>query len=356
LLKEFGAIQFNDFLQDPEINILTSVILSLVIALIAYIIKGGERINRLKAAGIAFVASMAVLVFVSMTRWFANPGLTIFGTVLATAGIALLITYLIAGVDNKRSMIIAGSVVVLGGILYYPLIYIIGNPKPWFLVIVWVVFVVVAAAIGYFAGGEDKLMNLRIAGIIGFLYMGIFFIDSMMRRWSSYVNNVDIGGRPIHTIGSETPNLSGSFWIFRLDGFTHLILPTISLTLISFAGYIRYMRSATLEVMNADYIRTARAKGLKERVVVVRHGFRNALLPLATIIPADIAGIFGGAVITEKIFGWKGMGTIFITAVNKADFNSMMGYLVIISALAIAANIVSDLLYAALDPRIRVTQ
>ncbi len=93
-----------------------------------------------------------------------------------------------------------------------------------------------------------------------------------------------------------------------LDTFTHLLLPTIAIILISFAGLTRYTRASMLEVMNQDYIRTARAKGLTQRTVVVRHALRNALVSIATIIALDIGALIGGAVITEFVFGWSGMG------------------------------------------------
>jgi len=139
-----------------------------------------------------------------------------------------------------------------------------------------------------------------------------------------------------------------------LDTFTHLVLPTIALTLISFASYTRYSRASLLEVMNQDYIRTARAKGLPERVVTVRHAFRNALIPLATIVPLDIAALFGGAIITERIFAWSGMGTMFLESLGARDAAPVMGYFLIVAMMLVAANIIVDFIYAALDPRIRV--
>jgi peptide/nickel transport system permease protein len=134
----------------------------------------------------------------------------------------------------------------------------------------------------------------------------------------------------------------------------HLFLPTIALTLISFAGYIRYSRGTLLEVLNQDYIRTARAKGLTERTVIMRHAFRNTLIPLTTIIVVDFAGIVGGAIITERVFGWYGMGTLFNRAIQSQDLNLLMGVFFITASLAVLANLVADLLYSALDPRIRV--
>ena len=134
----------------------------------------------------------------------------------------------------------------------------------------------------------------------------------------------------------------------------HLVLPTIALTLISFASYIRFSRGTLLDVLNQDYIRTARAKGLNERTVIMRHAFRNTMIPLTTIMVADIAGIVGGAIITERVFAWQGMGTLFNKAIVSFDLNLLMGVSIFLSALAIAANLVADLLYSVLDPRIRV--
>ena len=109
-----------------------------------------------------------------------------------------------------------------------------------------------------------------------------------------------------------------------------------------------------LEVMSQDYIRTARAKGLTERTVIMRHGFRNSLIPMATIVPIDIITLIGGAIITENIFGRPGMGQMFVRHLNESDIEPVMAYLLIVAFLAIVANIVADLIYAVLDPRIRV--
>ena len=134
----------------------------------------------------------------------------------------------------------------------------------------------------------------------------------------------------------------------------HMILPTIALTLISFAGYIRFSRGTLLEVLNQDYIRTARAKGLTERTVIMRHAFRNTMIPITTILVTDVASIVGGAIITERVFGWYGMGTLFNKAIVSFDLNLLMGVILFLSTLAILANLIADLLYSVLDPRIRV--
>jgi peptide/nickel transport system permease protein len=126
--------------------------------------------------------------------------------------------------------------------------------------------------------------------------------------------------------------------------------------LVSVAGYVRYSRASLLEVLNQDYIRTARAKGLTERTVIMRHAFRNALIPLTTIMAFDFAGILGGAIITEQVFAWRGMGTLFNSGLAKFDLNLVMAVVLITSVSALLFNLIADLVYSALDPRIRVTK
>jgi len=117
---------------------------------------------------------------------------------------------------------------------------------------------------------------------------------------------------------------------------------------------MRHTRGAMLQALSSDYVRTARAKGLNERTVIMRHAFRNTLIPLTTIIVVDFAAIIGGAIITEHVFGWVGMGTLFNKAINGFDLNLLMGVFFITATLSVLANLVADLLYSALDPRIRV--
>src|SRR5699024_4400839 len=128
----------------------------------------------------------------------------------------------------------------------------------------------------------------RVGAVVGGVMMTLIIVDRIMRAWPAYFNATAIDGRPMATTGSTTPNLGGNFWIGAIDIYTHLLLPTLVLMLISFATYTRYARGSMLEVLSQDYIRTARAKGLTERTVITRHGFRNTLIPLATIVPVDI--------------------------------------------------------------------
>ena len=133
----------------------------------------------------------------------------------------------------------------------------------------------------------------------------------------------------------------------------HMILPTISLALISYAAWSRYQRSAMLEVMNSDYVRLARAKGLSRRRVMVKHALRNALIPLTTVTALDLASIISGAVLTEAVFQWRGMGDLLLNAIHSDDVYVVMAWLLVTATVVIVFNLLADLLYAVLDPRIR---
>jgi peptide/nickel transport system permease protein len=134
---------------------------------------------------------------------------------------------------------------------------------------------------------------------------------------------------------------------------THMILPLAALSIVSIAGYSRFVRSQMLEVINQDYIRTAHAKGLPERMVLFGHALKNAALPLVTIIGLDLPLLLGGAVVVEAIFGWPGMGRLYFKATNAADIPVTMGILFIISVLVVLFQLITDITYTFLDPRIR---
>ncbi|MCL6444378.1 MAG: ABC transporter permease [Alicyclobacillus sp.] len=137
------------------------------------------------------------------------------------------------------------------------------------------------------------------------------------------------------------------------DLIRHLILPSCVLGIGSLAGWSRFMRSGILEVIRQDFIRTARAKGLSERVVIFKHALRNALLPIITIIGLDLPGFFGGAVITEQIFSWPGLGRLFLDSLNERDYPVQMAGLLIGAILIVLGNLLADLAYGIFDPRIQ---
>jgi peptide/nickel transport system permease protein len=138
-----------------------------------------------------------------------------------------------------------------------------------------------------------------------------------------------------------------------VDRGVHLILPAIMLALLYMAGWSRYSRSSMLEVLRQDYVRTARAKGLFERVVVIKHALRNALIPVITILVFDIAAIFSGAILTETIFSYPGMGRLYFDALSASDWPVVMAYLFIAAVLVVIATLVRDIIYTIVDPRIR---
>jgi peptide/nickel transport system permease protein len=138
------------------------------------------------------------------------------------------------------------------------------------------------------------------------------------------------------------------------DRIIHLILPTLALVIPQMAGWIVYVRSTMLEVINQDYIRTARSKGLVDRTVLYSHGFRNALLPLITLIGLSIPDVFGGSLIVENVFAYPGMGRLTVDSVFAKDYTMVMGTTMLFSVLVILGNLIADVLYVALDPRIKL--
>jgi peptide/nickel transport system permease protein len=154
-----------------------------------------------------------------------------------------------------------------------------------------------------------------------------------------------------------TANLSGvdpgTGIHFVLDRAQHLGLPIIVLMIASIATYSRYMRASMLEVVNSDYVRTARAKGLSEQKVTMKHAFRNALIPLVTIVALNFGGLLGGAVVTETVFALDGMGLYFVNQLNLGDPYPVMAWLMITATMIIIFNLVADILYGYLDPRVR---
>jgi peptide/nickel transport system permease protein len=133
----------------------------------------------------------------------------------------------------------------------------------------------------------------------------------------------------------------------------HLALPIMTLCIISFALYSRYMRASMLDVINSDYIRTARAKGVSERRVIMRHVFRNALIPLTTVAALNFGALLGGAIVTETVFSLDGIGFWFVQALNTLDLYEVMAYLLITAVLVVVFNLIADITYGFLDPRIR---
>jgi len=154
-------------------------------------------------------------------------------------------------------------------------------------------------------------------------------------------------------VGMYDPLVQGGWVVRWLDVGKHMILPLTTMTMLSLAGITRYQRAAMLEVLNQDYIRTARAKGLPERVVIFKHALRNALIPIVTIMGLSLPGLFGGAFIIETIFAWPGMGRLGVMAIFQRNYPLIMGIVVFSAVLIMLGNLLADLGYALVDPRIR---
>lgn len=182
---------------------------------------------------------------------------------------------------------------------------------------------------------------------IGFS-MPIFFI-ALASMYIFAVNFKKWGLPYLPTVGMFDPKVGKTAAQVAL----HMVLPIFSMSVISISGYSRYVRSQMLEVISQDYIRTAYAKGLSERIVLFGHALKNASLPLVTLVGIDIPVLLGGAVVTETIFAWPGMGRLFIDHLGRYDVPVVMGILMFISIAVVLSQLVTDIVYAWLDPRIR---
>jgi peptide/nickel transport system permease protein len=171
------------------------------------------------------------------------------------------------------------------------------------------------------------------------LLLQILFVDIYL-KWHV---------RIFYTSGLNNPGQG----TWSLDRLQHIALPITTLLVISFALYSRYMRASMLDVINSDYVRTARAKGVSEWRVIMRHVFRNALIPVVTIAALNLGGLLGGAIITETIFTLDGIGYYFIQSLQGSDYYAVMAYLVVTSVIIIVFNLIADVVYGYLDPRIR---
>ena len=155
---------------------------------------------------------------------------------------------------------------------------------------------------------------------------------------------------PIANLNSVDPGTGIHFWIDRAH---HLVLPVFVLMVAGIAGYSRYMRAAMLEVINSDYVRTARAKGLNERRVMMKHALRNALIPLVTLVALDFGTLLGGAIVTETVFSLDGMGLYFVNGLFSNDPYPVMAFLMVTAVMIIIFNLIADIAYGLLDPRVR---
>jgi len=186
-----------------------------------------------------------------------------------------------------------------------------------------------------------------IFSIIG-ISMPSFFFGLLL----IYIFSVKLNAFPIN--GMVTPGKNATGWAHIKDVMHHIFLPALVLVIGSMASLVRYTRTSMLEVINQDYIRTARSKGLSEKVVIYKHAFRNALIPIMTIIGFWIPGLFSGAVILETTFVWPGIGNVMMDAISARDYNLIMALNMFFALLTLLGNLLADIGYALVDPRIKV--
>jgi peptide/nickel transport system permease protein len=235
-----------------------------------------------------------------------------------------------------------------------PVLEMIGERLPNTLILMVtaeVIIIILSLVIGlYSALRPYSLMDNIITGLsfVGYSMPVFWLALSLMylfavnfRRW----------GLPyLPTVGMFDPQVGKTPW----ELIKHMVLPVATLAVISIAGYSRFVRSSVLEVLSQDYVRTARAKGVRARLVVWRHALPNAALPFITLVGLDIPFLLAGAVVTERIFAWPGMGRLFIDHTERADFPMLMGILMLISIAVVIFQIITDVVYSLIDPRIRL--
>jgi peptide/nickel transport system permease protein len=193
---------------------------------------------------------------------------------------------------------------------------------------------------------------------IGFLCLALptFWFAVLMKEAGLHINNFIesfTGARPLRTYRDSSRGFDGTPWETFVDAMPYLVLPTFVLMLTGYAAMSRYQRASMLEVLNSDYVRLARAKGVRNWTVMRRHALRTALIPVATFAPLAVSGAMGGSLVVEFIFGWQGLGRYAYDSIIGADAYPVMAYLLISGVLTLIGVLISDLLYGVLDPRIR---
>jgi peptide/nickel transport system permease protein len=235
-----------------------------------------------------------------------------------------------------------------------PVTEVIGDRLPNTLLLMIpaeIVIIVVSLGLGIYAAVRQYSLfdhSVTTLSFIGYS-MPIFWL-ALMLMYLFGVNFKRWGLPYLPTVGMFDPTVGRT----PLEIARHMVLPVATIAIISIAGYSRYVRSSMLEVLSQDYVRTARAKGQREGRVVFHHALRNALLPFVTLIGLDMPALLAGAVVTETIFAWPGMGRLFIDHMSRSDYPVLMGILMLISVAVVVFQLLTDMTYAVLDPRIRL--
>jgi peptide/nickel transport system permease protein len=215
---------------------------------------------------------------------------------------------------------------------------------------------VLGVVVGAWGAIRQYRLSDRVITVVSLLVLSTptFVVANLLILGALKVNTV-LGVQLFEYTGETSSDAVGGAWDQFVDRLQHLVLPTFTLALGSIAGFSRYQRNAMLDVLGQDFIRTARAKGLTRRQALFKHGLRTALIPMATLFAYGVSGLVTGAVFTEKIFGWHGMGEWVVQGIATQDTNIVAAITVFSGATILLAGLLSDVIYAALDPRVRVS-
>ncbi|MFP5023120.1 ABC transporter permease [Pseudonocardia phyllosphaerae] len=222
------------------------------------------------------------------------------------------------------------------------------------VLVAMVIALVLAVLVGVYTAVRQYSKADYTATFLGFLFLAMpaFWLAILLKQGGIDFNK-SVGGQVISTIGSSSIPPPKGFFANLADIAGHMVLPTIALALVSYAAWSRFTRASMLETLNSDYVRLARAKGLSRRTVMYKHALRTALIPLTTVTALDVASILGGAVVTEKVFQWRGLGDYLLNSITTFDTYAVTSWLLVSAVIVIVMNLVADLLYGVLDPRIR---
>jgi peptide/nickel transport system permease protein len=217
-----------------------------------------------------------------------------------------------------------------------------------------VIALVLAVVVGVLSAVKQYTVTDYTTTFLGFLFLAMpsFWLAILLKQGGIEFNKA-VDAQVVYTIGATSIPPPPGTGAQIVDVLGHMVLPTIALALISYASWSRFTRASMLEVMNSDYVRLARSKGLSRSTVMVKHALRTALIPLTTVTALDIASIIGGAVVTETVFQWKGMGDFLLTAIRTEDVYAASSWLLLTGVIVVLFNLIADLLYGVLDPRIR---
>ena len=320
---------------------------------------------------IPVILGIVTIVFVLMRVFSSNPAYLLLGQRASAERVAELTSYL--GLDQpiwKQYVIYLGQMLQgdFGDSLFsgLPVMQEIGERLPATIELA-LFSVLIASVLGVSLGvicavKQNSALDriCQVGGLVGvslpkfWLGLMLIILFAVNLGWLPVSGRFDFMNRPETLTGFMILDsiITGN-WAALGSTLRYMLLPGVSIAIASVGTIMRYTRSTMLETIRQDYIRTARAKGLRERVVIIHHALKNALIPIVTVIGMELGGLFSGSVLVETIFAWPGVGKYIVDGINNSDYAVVQGGCVLVAVIAVGMNLVVDLLYGLLDPRIR---